>query len=235
MRHQCCHGLEDRRQHDPPLWILWATVLAVKQFPEPRMLCDCPQRHLPRTANHVDDATQALRGNVEPEPSIYFGGIVGAGDEVEEEARGDTVLLGARGAEVRQDDVAPQVACLTKEGDAKRYLATKLVWGRVERVVDKVRDESGKAPIVSAVPEKVGERHRGVTETMHEEGLRDALREMKHPVGACQGLNLVAGGCCGGSGVEKVGKEVKERVDGHRAKVLPKKKRSGSRSGVLGP
>ena len=73
--------------------VLVAALLAVKELPEALVLGQGPQGHLPGAAAHVDDAAEALRADVEGQPAIDLGGVVGAGHKVEEEALGDAVLL----------------------------------------------------------------------------------------------------------------------------------------------
>lgn len=61
-----------------------------------------PRLH--RQAKHASQASQ--QRCMRPLPRTR---VVGAGDEVEEEASGDDIALGARGPQVGQDDVAPAV------------------------------------------------------------------------------------------------------------------------------
>ena len=71
------------------------------------MLGGGPLGHLQGAHRREQERGQGLHGQREEQPAGHLARVVGAGDVVEQEARGDFVALLSRGAQVGQDDVAP--------------------------------------------------------------------------------------------------------------------------------
>ncbi len=71
------------------------------------MLGHRPLRHLPQPDEGEDGGGQRLRGQREQAPPGDLGGVVRAGDKVEQEAAGDDVARGSRGPQVGQDQMTP--------------------------------------------------------------------------------------------------------------------------------
>lgn len=77
-------------------------------LPQPGVLGGSPLSHLQQAHDREEDSCQRLSGHTEGDPAQDFCGVVGAGDEVEEESPRNLDLLRARWPKVCQNYVAPE-------------------------------------------------------------------------------------------------------------------------------
>mmetsp|Transcript_28893 Transcript_28893/g.73762 ORF Transcript_28893/g.73762 Transcript_28893/m.73762 type:complete len:244 (+) Transcript_28893:255-986(+) len=216
-----CTASQEGGQHDPAPGVLLTTLLAIKDLAQTGVLLHGPLGHLRQAHQSEDACGDALHRDGEAHPAVHLGRVVGAGDEVEQEAARDLVALLPRLAQVGQDDVAPQVAQLAHERDAQGHLALQLAGRGVLGVVDKVGHVGGEAPVVDAVAEQVEDGHGLMAELVHEEGFSDALAVVEGPVAQRQRLHQRVLLGRGLPRVQVLRQEVEQGVHNQGPKVLP--------------
>lgn len=95
--------------------------------------------------------------------------------------------------QVPQDDVAIQVGELAEHGEGDGDVGERERGWCVEGMVQKVAHEHSERPIVAAVPEEVGYRHRAVAESVDEVRLQNTFGVVEAPVRDSNGLGGMSG------------------------------------------
>lgn len=158
------------------------TAISSVKFPLiSAMLPLCPNDHLEGADAHKQDAGDGLGHEIEAEPSQNLVCIIRARHQLEETAARNAAHPCAWGAQHAQSPMGAEVADLHEVKEAHASV-DEIARGRgVFGMVDKVGDVGGKAPVIDAVFEKIGERHGGVREAMDEECLQLALHIVDGP------------------------------------------------------
>lgn len=204
------HSLTNVGQQDGALLlVLVAEVLAVTL-----LLLPSPAVHLKSTNKSEDqDAQVQLTDQEDTQPSEDLEHVVGAGNQVEAEARRNSTLGSSRTTQVTQNIVRVQVGQLAEDeqGQARPYKQRVGLRGcgcgiGSGNPVGNV--ETGKEPVVGAVLEDVENGHGGAAESVHEDGFKLALQEVQSQQAAYEQLQV------GGVGEGLVEVEVYVRTEG---------------------
>ena len=121
------------------------------------MLPEGPDGHLVGPGQSEEPGGEALGHESEGDPGPDLVGVVGAGDQIEQEGEGvpvrsgDLPDLAAGGSEVPQQDVDGEVAELTGGEGRQTGVDLELTGASVERMVDVVRNICCKPPVVATV------------------------------------------------------------------------------------
>ena len=140
--------------------------------------------NLQEADNGEDVGESKVREDGEADPGSHFEGIVGAGDQLEEEAPGD----GPGGAALRrphvaQHQVADQITDLAHHEDCETDVHLNVSRRRELRVAERIADDGSERPVVDAVLEEVGQRHGGARKLVHKNCLQlsiNSKREMNN-------------------------------------------------------
>lgn len=147
------------------------------------MFCKGPICHDGSCNHHEDSTCYSLCSNVETQPLVYLRCIVCACNNVKQKTTWDLITsTSTRTSKTSQQDVAIKVWNLTEHPKPKPNLHLKITHRHVKRVIDVIGNPSTKCPVISTVPEDIGDRWSGVAESMNEKGLHDTLEVMKTPV-----------------------------------------------------
>ena len=74
-----------------------------------------------------------------------------------------------------------EVTKLCSQERSKTAVHLPLTWTGVQWMVDVVANVGSKAPVVATVLEQVHDRHGGVAEPVHKDGLEQPLGVVEHP------------------------------------------------------
>lgn len=168
------------RYHSKPLLL----ILRAHLLPIPTLLLLRPQSHLASRHSGKQHSGPTPRNHTHGKPSHDLEQIIGTRHPTKAKPRRDASLCAASRSQVSEDDVRVQVCQFAENVSCEGGVVDE----RVERCggsgvggrVDEVSNQhSRQDPVVRAIFDDVGSRHRSSAEAVDEEGLQLPLQEVK--------------------------------------------------------